>query len=207
MEYQTKLSAGEINHDQERKVKQFFKNIQRVLKPINVINPYAKYIQLPEQIFKPRRTMTLLLSFIETVTFYHQYQREIKRDSNNQPYIETTVEDIEAAFSLLKDVLFSKSDELAKATRSFLEQLKAILKSTNKETFTAKEIRKQLRIAPTTLKRYLGELERYGYIKGNGNRYVRYEYSIQDYEEYNQLRTDIDKHLQGIVNKIKNQSK
>jgi DNA primase len=207
MEYQTKLSAGEINHDQERKVKQFFKTIQRVLKPITVINPYAKYIQLPEQIFKPRRTMTLLLSFIETITFYHQYQREVKRDVNNQPYIETTTEDIQTAFELLKDVLFSKSDELAKATRNFLEQLKAILKQQKKENFTAKEIRKQLRIAPTTLKRYLSELERYGYIKGSGNRYVRYEYSILDYEEYNNLKTDIDKHLQQILDKIKNQIK
>ena len=207
MEYQTKLSAGEINQEQEQKVKQFFRNIQRVLKPINVINPYAKYIQLPEQVFKPRRTMTLLLSFIETITFYHQYQREVKRDSNNQPYINTTIEDIEAAFTLLKDVLFSKSDELAKATRNFLEQLKALLKQQKKENFTAKEIRKQLRIAPTTLKRYLGELERYGYIKGNGNRYVRYEYSILDYEEYNNLKTEIGQHLQHILNKIKSQTK
>jgi DNA primase len=207
MEYQTRLSAGDINHDQEQKVKQFFKNIQRVLKPITVINPYAKYIQLPEQIFKPRRTMTLLLSFIETITFYHQYQREVKRDASNGSYIETTVEDIEAAFNLLNDVLFSKSDELAKATRNFLEQLKQTLKAAKKENFTAKEIRKQLRIAPTTLKRYLGELERYGYIKGSGNRYVRYEYSIQDYEEYNNLKTDIDKHLQQILDKIKSQMK
>jgi DNA primase len=203
MEYQTKLSAGEINHDQERKVKQFFKNIQRVLKPITVINPYAKYIQLPEQIFKPRRTMTLLLSFIETITFYHQYQREVKRDSSNQPFIETTIEDIEAAFNLLKDVLFSKSDELAKATRNFLEQLKAILKQQKKESVTAKELRQQLRINPSNLKRYLIELERYGYIKGNGNRYVKYEYSITNYEEYETLKSSIDKHLQAILEKIK----
>lgn len=203
MEYQTKLSAGEINHDQERKVKQFFKNIQRVLKPITVINPYAKYIQLPEQVFKPRRTMTLLLSFIETITFYHQYQRQVKRDSNNNPFIETTIEDIEAAFSLLKDVLFSKSDELAKATRNFLEQLKQTLKQQKEESFTAKELRQQLRINPSNLKRYLIELERYGYIKGNGNRYVKYEYSITNYEEYNNLKSSIDKHLQAILEKIK----
>jgi DNA primase len=211
MEYQTKLSAGEINHDQEQKVKQFFKNIQRVLKPITVINPYAKYMQLPEQIFKPRRTMTLLLSFIETITFYHQYQREVKysspagegREGANQPYIETTAEDIEAAFNLLKDVLFSKSDELAKATRNFLEQLKVILKQQKKESFTAKELRQQLRINPSNLKRYLGELERYGYIKGNGNRYVKYEYSITNYNEYETLKSSIDQHLQAILEKIK----
>lgn len=202
-EYQTKLSGGEINRERENQYKELFKNIQSVLRPINIINPYAKYIELPEQVFKPRRTMTLLLGFIEAVTFYHQYQREVKKDSNNQLYIETNIEDIEAAFNLLKDVLFSKSDELTKAARSFLEDLKLWLKKENKESFAAKEIRKLLRLAPATLKRYLSELERYGYIKSKGNRYVKYEYSISDYEEYNTLQSSIDKHLQEIITTIK----
>lgn len=202
-EYQTKLSAGEVNKERENQYKELFKNIQRVLRPVNIINPYAKYIELPEQVFKPRRTMTLLLGFIEAITFYHQYQREVKKDNNNQLYIETTIEDIEAAFTLLKDVLFSKSDELTKAARIFLEDLKIWLKQDNKEAFTAKEIRKRLRLAPATLKRYLSELERYGYIKSKGNRYVKYEYSISDYEEYNSLKGSIDKHLQNILENIR----
>ncbi len=57
--------------------------------------------------------MTLLLGFIEAITFYHQYQREVNKDAAGQLYIETKIEDIEAAFELLKDVLFSKSDELS----------------------------------------------------------------------------------------------
>ncbi len=202
-EYQTKLSAGEINRERESQYKELFKNMQRVLRPINIINPYAKYIELPEQVFKPRRTMTLLLGFIEAVTFYHQYQREVKKDTSGQLYIETNIEDIEATFNLLKDVLFSKSDELTKAARSFLEDLKLWLKKENKESFAAKEIRKLLRLAPATLKRYLSELERYGYIKSKGNRYVKYEYSISDYEEYTALQNSIDKHLQDVLAKIK----
>ncbi|MBV7534086.1 hypothetical protein KW844_28610 [Chitinophaga sp. sic0106] len=85
MEYQARQSAGAVNYSQERAIKQLFRNVQQVLQPVLVVNPYAGCIQLPEQIFKPRRTMTLLLSFIETITFYHQYQREVKRDSNGQP--------------------------------------------------------------------------------------------------------------------------
>ncbi len=57
--------------------------------------------------------MTLLLSFIETVTWYHQYQRPVKRDSHGAPYVETTLEDIRETFLLLKEVLFSKSNKLA----------------------------------------------------------------------------------------------
>jgi DNA primase len=115
-DYQTKIAGGEINLERERQYKELFKNMQRVLRPVTVINPFAKYIQLPEQVFKPRRTMTLLLGFIEAVTFYHQYQREVKKGNTGELYIETTLEDIESAFTLLKDVLFSKSDELTKAT-------------------------------------------------------------------------------------------
>jgi energy-coupling factor transporter ATP-binding protein EcfA2 len=206
-EYQTKLSGGEINREKENQYKELFKNMQRVLRPVSIINPYAKYIELPEQVFKPRRTMTLLLGFIEAITFYHQYQREVKKDNNNGLCIETTIDDIEAAFNLLKDVLFAKSDELTKAAREFLEQLKRMLHEQKQETFTAKEIRKILRLAPTTLKRYLSELERYGYIKSKGSRYVKFEYSITDYEEYNSLKSSIDGHLQNLVEVIRKESR
>ena len=115
------------------------------------------------------------------------------------------MEDIEAAFSLLNDVLFSKSDELTKATRGFLELLKVILQEQGKASFTAREIREQLRINPNNLKRYLVELERYGYIKGNGNRYRgNYEYSIVNGQEYEQLKTSIDQHLAAILASIRN---
>ena len=205
--YQTQLSAGEINREREERYKELFKNMQRVLRPINIINPYAKYIELPEQVFKPRRTMTLLLGFIEAITFYHQYQREVKKapplEGLGRPYIETTIEDIESAFELLKDVLFSKSDELSQATRIFFEQLKQLLKKENKESFTSKEIRGQLKINPSNLKRYLIELDRYGFIKATGNRYRRYEYTICNYEEYEALKSSIQQHLQTILNNIR----
>ena len=204
LDYQTQAASGQINREAENHILQQFQLVQRVLAPVQVINPYAKYIQLPEQVFKPRRTMTLLLAFIEAVTFYHQYQRPLKRDGQGNAYIESTIADIEAAFTLLKDALFSKSDELTKASRGFLELLKVLLKEQGKASFNTREIRMQLRIAPSTLKRHLMELHRYGYIKmQGGNRYGRYEYAIADYSEYEKLKSAIDGHLQAILDKIK----
>jgi DNA primase len=203
LDYQTRAAAGEIDREKERHIRQQLQQVQRVLVPVTVLNPFAKYIQLPEVVFKPRRTMTLLLAFIEAVTFYHQYQRPVKRDGQGGAYIESTVADIEAAFGLLKDVLFSKSDELTKASRSFLEGLKAMLKTQGKDSFQAREVRQQLRLAPTTLKRYLIELERYGYLKvSRRSRYGKYDYSIADYAEYDELRSGIDQHLQAILTRI-----
>ena len=203
-DYQTKIAGGEINLERERQYKELFKNMQRVLRPVTVINPFAKYIQLPEQVFKPRRTMTLLLGFIEAVTFYHQYQREVKKGNTGELYIETTISDIEAAFSLLKDVLFSKSDELTKVTRSFFELLKNHLTETSEQSFTPHQIRKAFRIEPRTLQRYIRELKQYGLIKTvSGFKHRRgFEYSVADGSEYSRLKLEVDGHLQAIIEKI-----
>ena len=108
MEYQQKASAGQINTGVEATIREQLKNVQRLLQPIKVINPYAEIIDLPQEVFKPRRTLMLLLSFIETVTFYHQHQRQIRvNEDTKERYIETTKEDIEIAFRLMKHVLFS----------------------------------------------------------------------------------------------------
>ena len=75
MAYQQGISSGTIDKTKEAQARQQLQNMQRLLKPIQIRNPYASMIQLPESVFKPRRTMMLLLSFIETITFYHQHQR------------------------------------------------------------------------------------------------------------------------------------
>jgi DNA primase len=205
MAYQQGVSSGTIDKAKELQARQRLQNMQRMLKPIEIRNPYASMIQLPESVFKPRRTMILLLSFIETITYYHQYHRETKHDSQGNPYIETTAEDIEWSFRLMKEALFSKSDELSGACRTFLEQLKKEVKSG--ESFTGKIIRKSMRIAPSTLRRYLFELNRYGYLKVvGGSKYKGLEYQIIDYKEYDQLRSGIDEQLSAIMEKIRQRS-
>ena len=202
MAYQQKASAGTINASEEMAITEQLKNVQRLLRPIKVVNPFAEIIDLPDEVFKPRRTLLLLLSFIETITYYHQYQRPAKKDSQSGlDYIETTKEDIEAAFSLMKEVLFSKSDELTKASRTFLEGLKKNTKSG--EIFYANQLRKKLRIPSSTLKRYLYELVRNGYIKiKGGSKYRGFEYEIVDYDEYQELQSSIDAKLISILSKV-----
>ena len=199
MAYQQKASAGQINANEEATIRAQLKNIQRTLQLIKIINPYAEIIDLPQEVFKPRRTLVLLLSFIETVTFYHQYQRPIQiHEETKEPYIETTKEDIEIAFRLMKHVLFSKSDELNKATRNFLERLKSAVKTG--EIFYTQEIRKKLRMSSSTLHRYMMELKINGYIQSkSGSKYKGYEYEIKDYKEYEKLKSDIDQKLHLII--------
>jgi len=205
MDYQRSASAGKINIHEEKDLKEFFKDMQSVLKPIRVQNPFAEYLKLPEHVFKPLRTNSHYLAFIETVTFYHQYQREVKTDANGEQYIETTIEDIEWANKLLKDVLLAKSDELSGECRSFFEQLKTWAKTSQKTSFFASQVRESFRMNPSNLKYYLIQLVRYGYIKSvGGDRYKRgYEYEIKSFDDYDKLNANIDNVLDDVLAEIK----
>ena len=205
MDYQRRMSAGMIDKNEEKKIREQLKNVQRMLKPISVKNPYAPYLQLPEAVFKPRRTMLLLLLFTETITYYHQYQRELKTDEDTgEQYIESTIQDVEAAFTLLETTLLKKSDELNDACRSFFEKLKAYLKEQDTETFYSKEVRAAFRLSPSSIGRYLYELERMGYIKiARGSRYKGFEYKIQNWNDLENLASDAQSMVKSILENIK----
>ena len=206
MEYQRRLSAGKINTKAENELKEFFKDMQTVLKPISVRNPFAEHLKLPEYVFKPLRTNTHYLAVIETITFYHQYQREIKSDpQTGERYIETTLRDIEWANRLLKEVLLAKSDELNIAERSFFESLKKWLKSNNMTSFYSKQVREVFRMHPSKVKRYLHSLTTYNFIKiTGGNRFkTGFEYEIRAADEYSRLEASVSCVLDDVLRDIK----
>ncbi|MCP4177719.1 MAG: DNA primase, partial [bacterium] len=139
MNYQRKLSAGNIQTKKEEEIKEFFKDIQSVLKPVKVRNPYAEQLKIPDYVFKPLRTNSHYLAFIQTITFYHQYQRTLRTNpETGEKYILTEIEDIEEANKLIKDVLLAKSDELPRQIREFFESLKKQLKKEKKPNFYSK---------------------------------------------------------------------
>jgi len=207
MNYQRKSHAGTVNKAEEESTKELLQDLQLMFRKINVVNPYAEKLIIPETVFKPLRTNAHYLQFIEAITFIHQFQRPIKKDEQGNPFIETTLEDIALANELLKEVLLAKSDELTKACRDFLETLKALLIKEKKHSFFRSEVREKLKINPHNLNHYLKTLHFYGYVKSiGGNKYKGgYEYEITKKDEYTQLQSSIetalDKALQGIKEK------
>lgn len=204
MDYQRLISAGKVNQDEEHRAKELLKNVQRVLKPIRVINPFAEYLELPQSVFKPRRTNSHYLQFIEAITFYKQYQRERKYDeSTGEEFIETTIEDIEEANELIIDVMLRKSDTITGATRNHLERLKTYLRENNQTTFTNAEIRRNLRVKETTLRRYNNQLLLENYIKKvKGKKGQLYHFEILNINEYRELEALIKGALDKCVTKI-----
>lgn len=207
MQYQRKHSAGNINREEENNIKQLLQNTQRILQSITVKNPFAEMLKIPQEVFKPRRSNSHYLQFIEAITFYHQYQREQQVDeSTGEVYINTTIADIEAANQLIKEILLRKSDELNTACRRYFEYLKAFLKTENKTAFTAKEVRQDLRINHSNQKRYMLGLLYNNYIKkSTGTKYKGYHYEVVSMEEYETLKNSISSVLDEILNNLKAQ--
>jgi hypothetical protein len=204
MEYQRKKSAGTIDSEAEKNIQQLLQNTQRILQPLSVRNPFAEQLKIPHEVFKPRRSNSHYLQFIEAVTYYHQYQREQKVDTaTGEIFIETTLEDIAAANKLMKQILLRKSDELNNACRLYLEQLKNYLKENNRSAFSSREVRQALRVNASNQKRYMLQLFVNGFIKkSNGSKAKGFSYEIVSYEEYNQLQNSIshvlDENLQNL---------
>jgi len=204
MQYQRRLSAGKIDTTQQQKVIRAFQNMQRTLQTVQVRNPYAELLKIPGEVFKPRRTNAHYLAFIELVTFYHQYQREKKYDTDTgEEYIETTREDIAEANKLLKEILLRKSDQLTGACRGYFESLKEWLQQENRKTFSSREARQALRVNASNQKRYTLELVANYHIRvASGKRARGYEYEIVSYEEYSKLRHGIETVLDEILEKL-----
>ena len=219
MNYQRKISAGKINTTDETQAQQLLQNVQKVLQPITVINPFAEQLQIPKEVFKQRRTNAHYLAFIEVIAFYKQYQRKwtdpdtgeivYNPDEPTNPaltgkaFIEVTTEDIAEANELLKEILLRKSDELNGATRNYFEELKAYIVKSNQSSFTGTSIRSQLRIPISSVKRYNAALLAAGLIRKVENRNTKaHYYEIISKEEYTKLQSSIATALDEALQKI-----
>lgn len=205
LNFQRQQQAGLINETAQNGARLVLKNSQRLLKPVKVINRYATELVIPDCVFKKLRTNMHYLRLIEIITFYHQQQRQWKKNQDNEYYIETSLLDIEWANHLVKDTLLRKSDELSGETRQFFESLKATIRKDkpNQTTFFANEIRKAYRMHPMKLSRLLMHLEQRGLIKQVGNnRQTGHEYSITVWDDYQLLESHVNI-LDRVLEKLK----
>lgn len=205
MEYQKKIRAGLINKDEITATQRRLKCVLSCLNNTSVINPYATLINLPDDLPHPRKTLLLLLNFIDVITFFFQYQRETVTDeSTGEILIKTAPQDIELAFKLLKNSLFRRADELSTTARGFYQWLKKYLNEAKTNQFTALDIRKAKRIHPRTLNNYLNELKLFSYVQivgGNKHR-EGFIYKLTDISELTDLQNGIETSLKQTLEKI-----
>ena len=205
MDYQRKTSAGLINLEEVQQAQYELKCLMATLENVSIVNPYATLIELPNDIAHPRKSLLLLLNFIEVITYFHQHQREQKADEQTgEIFIQTHPNDIELAFKLLKNSLFRRADELSTTARGFYGWLSAYLKEAKTNQFAALDIRKAKAIHPRTLNRYLQELKLYSYVKVVGGNKHRggFIYKLTELGNQTNVENRIEKALQSNLEKI-----
>ncbi len=208
MEYQKKIKAGLIKVEELKQVQRELKCLISSLKNVTIINEYATLIDLPKDVSHPRKSLLLLLNFIEIITYFKQHQREQFTDkTTGEIFIKTQPEDIELAFKLLKNSLFRKADELSTTSRGFYSWLSKFLVSAEISKFTALDIRKAKSIHPRTLNRYLQELKLYSYVQVIGGNKHRggFIYKITQFGNQTDVKNRIEKELNLTLENIKKQ--
>jgi DNA primase catalytic core len=106
------------------------RNAQRLLKPLAVVNPFARRLTFLDDKTRTRRDHLKYLTLIRTIALVHQHQRPIRTVSHRgRPvqYIEATLDDIEVANRLAHEVLGRSLDELPPQTRRFLTLLDGLV--------------------------------------------------------------------------------
>lgn len=207
MEYQKKCRAGQIRTEDIARAQHLLKCVIASLQNISVVNPYATLINLPQDIAYPRKSLLLLLNFIEAITFFFQYQRERLTDTDaGEIFIRTHPQDIEMAFALLKNTLFRRADELSTSVRGFYKWLTEYLQQAKTTQFTTLDIRKTKPIHPRTLNRYLQELKLFSYIQvAGGNKHREgFIYKLTDFGNQKEVQGRIEQEMQATLKDVWN---
>jgi len=204
LNYIKSQQAGSINLSDELGAKNLLMNMQRLLVPIKVVNPYATQLDLPLGVRKRYRSLEQYLQLINAITFLNQYSRnKHTNEQTGEQYITTELEDIELANELCRDSMLRKSDPLTGGLRDFYESLKFYLSSAKKEGFTAKDLLSETGLYPMKINRYLRGLEQRGYITvTGGNRKTGYEFKVVAWDEYEGIKQSIN-YLDELLENLK----
>jgi hypothetical protein len=111
---------------QAQQLRQLHQNAQRLLRPLQIFNPYAPQLAFPSHKTRMRRDQLKYLTLINAIAFLHQHQREsytIETLTGPVQAIDVTLEDIRNANRLAGEALGRSLDELAPQTRLLLERL------------------------------------------------------------------------------------
>ena len=153
MQRERRTLAGLIAREERKDLLKKLHNAQRLLAPVEILNPYAPKLTFATTRTRNRRDHEKYLTLIDAVALLHQHQRaRVLQPINGRMVecIEVTLADIALANQLAPEVLARSLDELPPQTRRLLGHIRALLKN-KRESGSAKAAacfsRKELREA------------------------------------------------------------
>ncbi|MGD1843398.1 MAG: hypothetical protein ACFB0B_21270 [Thermonemataceae bacterium] len=193
IEHQNKVAAGLIDTQAQKEIKTFLAHCVRMLRPYQVINPYAHLIKLPPEAHKIRRLNALFQSYVQQITLLHQYQRT----KDEQGRLITQKEDVAAAIQIMFESIVLKVDELDGSLRHFYEKLKAYVKEIGKGyAFSRLEVRQALKVSKSQQHHYFQQLLDLEYIQQVGGYANRgYLYKIYHWDDNEKVKAQISQYL------------
>jgi len=199
IQFQNDRAAGIIDVKKEQQAREFFQNCVRLLRPYQVINPYANKIHLPPQAHKLRRLNELYQSFVKQVTLLNQYQR--KKDERGR--LITEKEDLLCACEILFESIILKVDELDGSLRQFYEKLKSHVNDKGKDyEFNRFEVRSATGVSKTQQHYYMGRLVELEYIRQYGFANRGFRYKITHWDNMTALRARIRESLEQQLQEL-----
>ena len=178
---------GLVRKARRRELLTLHQNAQRLLRPLEVLNPYADRLTFPDQATRMRRDHEKYLTLIDTIALLHQHQRTVKttaRDGQSVEYIEATLADIALANDLAHEVLGRSLDELPPQTRRTLALVDTHVRAECERQkiersayrFSRRQLREAIGLSDTQLRLHLDRLAALEYLlvrrDGPGGRLV-----------------------------------
>ena len=181
-------------------------NAQRLLKPLEVLNPYAQFLTFPDQTTRLRRDHEKYLTLIDTIAFIHQHQRAVKtaqRGAQHIEYIEVTLADIDLANRIAHDVLGRSLDELPPQTRRLLKMVDGYVVGECQRLglkradlrFSRRALREGIAWGDTQLKIHLARLVELEYLITHRTKTGGFDYELV----YDTVAADGTLRLPGLV--------
>jgi DNA primase catalytic core len=169
-------------------------NAQRLLRPLAVVNPYARQLTFLDDRTRARRDFPKYLALIRAIALLHQYQRPVKTVAHaggTVEYVEVTAEDIATANRLAAAVLGRTLDELPPQTRRLLAQLEAYVtrRATDEAcprsavVFTRRQLREAVGGRNSQLALHLGRLADFEYVRPRKTAHGAYAYTLAQDED------------------------
>ncbi|MBP7431011.1 MAG: toprim domain-containing protein [Candidatus Hydrogenedentes bacterium] len=148
------------------------RNVQRLLRPLDVVNPWADELTFTADRTRTRRDHEKYLTLMDAIALLHQHQRPVDRDPESGEFIRVTLDDIALANRLAPELLGRTLDELPPQTRRLLEAVKQTVKARRKERDVEQSLalfsRRDLQAASgwsySQVKRHLFRLQELEYV-------------------------------------------
>lgn len=132
-----------LNNLKRKRVTEVLKAVQHLIRPIEVVIPFANLLEFPSTSTRNRRDLSRFLSFITVITLLNQHKKITKSDELGE-YIEADLLDYELTYNYLLPIIkntladLSPRDELVLKVCCLLQD--SLKEKIGERVFTIKEI-------------------------------------------------------------------